>query len=125
MSARYRRFAVSVAFVAAATASTVGCRSETWDAPPAYADLDDTYDPEYFDGYVVYYDAIGRPYHYADGAVVWISTAAPQYDALVDHWKRHHVAYRRWYVSYGYRYRSYHGGPRDAYAETRKHGGFW
>jgi hypothetical protein len=71
--------------------------------PPGYAD----YEPAYYDGYVVYYDDVGRPYYYANGAVLWISPGAPEYVGLVHHWRVYGPAYHRWYVRYGHGYRGY------------------
>jgi hypothetical protein len=66
------------------------------------------YEPAFYDGYVVYYDEAGRPYHYVNGAVVWVSPATPAYPSLVGHWHRYHQVYPGWYTRYGYRYRDYH-----------------
>lgn len=72
--------------------------------PPAYAD---GYQPQYYDGYVVYYDGVGRPYYYANGAVVWVPPTSPFYLGLVNHWRYNRGAYYRWYGNRGYRYRGY------------------
>lgn len=89
------------------------CYVESELPPPAYAD---GYDPQLYDGYVVYYDDVGRPYYYAEGRAVWVPTTAPVYVGLVDHWRGHGPAYHRWYGHYGhryYRYRAYgRGGHR-------------
>jgi hypothetical protein len=71
--------------------------------PPAYG-----YEPVYYDGSVVYYDDVGRPFYYANGAVVWISPAVPEYPHLVAHWRVYGPAYHYWYAHDGYRYRGYH-----------------
>lgn len=67
----------------------------------------DGYEPSYYDGYVVYYDELGRPFYYLNGAVVWIGPEYPGYASLVHHWRIYRPAYRHWYVNYGYRYRTY------------------
>ena len=74
--------------------------------PPVYAY---GYEPAYYDGYVVYYDDVGRPYYYADGAAVWIGPGVPEYPRLVAHWRAYGPAYHHWYVHDGYRYRGYRG----------------
>jgi hypothetical protein len=72
---------------------------------PVYAD---GYEPAFYDGYVVYYDRVGRPYHYVNGSVVWVAPSAPAYPALVGHYHTYRQAYPGWYSHYGYRYRDYH-----------------
>jgi hypothetical protein len=81
-----------------------GCYAEV-DTPPVYAE--GGIEPEYYDGYVVYYDDIGRPYYYANGAVVWIPATSPYYGRYVAHWRAYGPRYRTWYANYGYRYRAY------------------
>jgi hypothetical protein len=99
-------FFTTVALVIA-VALGAGCRSEPYARPLTYADAYDTYEPQYVNGYVIYYDGAGRPYHYADGVVVWLPMQSPHYNRLTQYWVKHQAAYRRWYVSYGYRYRDY------------------
>lgn len=72
--------------------------------PPAYAD---GYQPQYYDGYVVYYDGLGRPYYHVNGAVYWVLPASPFYLGLTTHWRYHRAEYGRWYGHYGYRYHGY------------------
>ncbi len=81
-----------------------GCYVEEQVGPPVVVG---GYAPQYYDGYVVYYDDFGRPYYHANGAVVWISPTVPAYGGLVAHWRAYAPAYRSWYVNYGYRYRAY------------------
>jgi hypothetical protein len=66
------------------------------------------YEPQYYDGYVVYYDDVGRPYYYEDGAVVVVPAASSYYVGLVQYGRLHRPEYRRWYADYGWRYRGYH-----------------
>jgi hypothetical protein len=72
--------------------------------PPVYVE---GYEPGFYDGYVVYYDDVGRPFYYVNGVVVWISPGSPHYWPLVHHWRVYGPAYHHWYVHYGYRYRRY------------------
>jgi hypothetical protein len=74
--------------------------------------VEDGYEPQYYDGAVVYYDEGGRPYYYNEGAVVWISPGYVGYGALVGHWRANRVAYARWYGHRGYTYRTYRRGRR-------------
>ena len=79
------------------------------EGPPVYAY---GYEPAYYDGYVVYYDDVGRPFYYRGGAVIWISPGAPAYPGLVARWRAYGPAYHHWYIHHGYRYRGYHRGHR-------------
>ncbi len=81
-----------------------GCYAEEV-PPPEYADSG--YQPQYYDGYVVYYDEVGHPYYYQNGAVYWVPVTSPFYVGFVNHWHRYGPAYRHWYGHYGYRYHAY------------------
>ena len=100
----------SFAFVLAAVCSGAlasGCYVED-DEPPAAPPAVEGYEPMYYDGAVVYYDDVGRPYYYGEGgAVVWIPPSVAIYPALVGHWRSYGPGYRRWYAVHGYRYRRY------------------
>jgi hypothetical protein len=100
------------ALVATSSVLSSGCYAEEEVEPPAYAY---GYEPMYYDGYVVYYDDVGRPYYYAGGAVVWIPPTAPIYVSLVNHWHAYGPAYRAWYAHHGYRYRTYYHGGYHGY----------
>jgi hypothetical protein len=105
-----RRLTVAAVLLGAA-GFLPGCYAE---AEPAYvtsADVDYGYVPAYYDGYVVYYDTIGRPYYYNGGSVVWIPPSSPYYVGLRNHWHAYGHAYPRWYSSYGYRYHGYRSAP--------------
>jgi hypothetical protein len=90
---------------ACATLGT-GCYVDAQTEPVAV----EGYQPQYYDGYVVYYDGGGRPYYYNNGAVYWVPATSPYYGGYVNHWRAYGPAYGRWYGSYGYRYRGYRGG---------------
>jgi hypothetical protein len=127
MNARRIRSAVALALVAGAALLHVGCAPGLQHAPPAWSGPAGTYEPVYYDGYVVYFDREGRPYHYDENdAPAWISTASPFYTPLIDHWARHREAYERWYAAYGARYRDYRNAQGDGVYKTRGgSGGFW
>jgi hypothetical protein len=74
---------------------------------PSTEYVDEGYAPMYYDGYVVYYDNVGRPYYYSGGAVYWVPPESPLYVPLVNHWRTYGPEYRHWYAYYGYRYRVY------------------
>ncbi|HZU83546.1 MAG TPA: hypothetical protein VE987_11540 [Polyangiaceae bacterium] len=97
-----RRLALAALLVVAPALS--GCYVEDGPPPPEYAE---GYQPQYYDGYVVYYDAVGRPYYYVNGGVYWVPPASPLYIGLVNHWRYYRPAYHRWYAHYGARYRGY------------------
>ncbi len=89
------------ALVAGLTCSGLACVAEAG-PPAAYG-----YEPQYYDGYVVYYDDGGRPFYYVNGTVVWVPTGSAYYGGLVAHWHAHGPAYGRWNAHHGYRYRGY------------------
>ena len=93
---------ILVALVAGAAPLASACYVEA-DEPGVYAG----YEPVYYDGALVYYDDVGRPYYYANGATVYITPGMPRYDFYVDHYRRYGTGYRRWYTNRGYRYRTY------------------
>lgn len=64
--------------------------------------------PQYYDGYVVYYDDVGRPFYYVNGAAVWIPAASPLYARYYGYWRAHPHAYSHWSAHYGARYHGYH-----------------
>ena len=77
------------ALVVLAASALGGCTVETRPVAVTSAEVvttDDDYEPAYYDGYVVYYDA-GRPYYYDRGAVVWVSPGSPYYGGLVEHYR--------------------------------------
>ncbi len=83
------------------------------------------YEPQYYDGYVVYYDAYGHPYYYAEGVPVWVPVESPYYGVYVNHWRLYAPQYRVWYGHYGYRYRgvrpyTHYYGPHRGYHHHRR-----
>ena len=99
----------AVATLLAACATISACYVEGEGPPPSYSD---GYEPVYYDGNLVYYDDIGRPFYYGGGGVVWIGPAAPVYPRLTAHWRTRPSAYRDWYAHQGYRYRGYRSPHR-------------
>ena len=112
-----------VVAVLAGSMSIAGCYVETV-GPEGVAVGNYGYDPIYYNGYMVYYDA-GRPFYYLNGAVVWISPADPYYNTYITHWRTYGAYYGRWYGAYGARYRGYrtatpyYGGHRAYRAPAR------
>jgi hypothetical protein len=100
---------IALALLTAASGSLAsGCVAEDEAPPPAYVT---GYEPMYYDGSVVYYDDVGRPYYYLNGAVVWVPPTSPLYIGFVNHWRVYGPAYRHWYYGHnGYRYRGYYRG---------------
>jgi hypothetical protein len=90
-------------------ASASACYVEEDMPPPAYVE---GYAPQLYDGYVVYFDGVGRPFYYVGGAPVWVPVTSPFYAGLVGHWHTYGFAYNRWYGRYGQRYRGYRAGGR-------------
>jgi hypothetical protein len=80
------------------------------------------YEPVYYDGALVYYDDVGRPFYYVGGAVVYVPATSPRYAFYVDHWRRYGTQYRRWYVNRGARYRTYRAPAARGRVEVRSGG---
>jgi hypothetical protein len=88
----------------------VGCYADA--EPPVYASGGVQYQPQYYDGYVVYYNEGGQPYYYNGGSVYWVPSSSPYYNVYVNHWRTYGVGYRGWYGRYGARYRGWRAPAR-------------
>ncbi len=107
---------MTVGLAAASSACTVYARPAP-PPPPAVAyeeppPVEDGYEPQYYDGYVVYYDDVGRPYYYNGDRTVFVSPNVAIYGSLVGHWRVNRAAYGRWYAHRGPAYRGYRRGYR-------------
>ncbi|NUP07881.1 MAG: hypothetical protein HOW73_17685 [Polyangiaceae bacterium] len=71
---------------------------------PAAATVSVDYDPLYYDGYVVYYDTIGRPYYYIDGRTHYVPRTYVGFNAYVNYYHAHRPAYNSWYAREGRRH---------------------
>jgi hypothetical protein len=91
-------FSLALAAAALAPACTVD------DPGPKYAE---GYQPQLYEGYVVYYDDGGRPFYYVNGVITSVPNGSPHYAELAAHWHSNGAAYRGWDARYGARYRSY------------------
>lgn len=68
------------------------------------------YEPDYYDGRVVYFNDAGQPYYYDDvGVAAFVPVTSPYYVQYVSHWRLAGASYRRWYAYHGYRYRTWRG----------------
>ena len=105
---------VFAALVAVAAPLCAGCYVEPAGGVVAYGG----YEPQYYDGYVVYYDGVGRPYYYYGNSAVYIDAGHPMYGRYVDHYRAYGPQYNRWYGSHGYRYRTYRASPSYRAAPT-------
>lgn len=65
------------------------------------------YTPQYYEGYVVYYDNYGQPFYYMNGAPAYIPSTHPQYGVYVSHYNTYRPHYHQWYASHGARYHTY------------------
>ena len=61
----------------------------------------DSYEPEYIDDNIVYYDDSGMPYYYVDNRVVYIAPTHPRYALYLNHYRTHRDVYLRWRGRYG------------------------
>jgi hypothetical protein len=98
---------VLAALAAGLIPTTSACYVEGEVPPPEYSY---GYEPQYYGGYLVYYDDVGRPFYYVDGALVWVPVTAAAYVGLVNHWRLHVAAYRHWYGGHPYSHHAFHGG---------------
>lgn len=103
LSIRHLPRSVLVMIALAFAVPLAGCEMEEAEAPV----VEGAYQPTYYDGYVVYYDAGGLPYYYVDDSMYYVPRSYVYYDALVDHYHVYRPYYHRWYISSGYRYRGY------------------
>jgi len=97
---------VMVAIALASTPLLAGCYADA-----AYPVEAEGWTPQYYDGYMVYYDGGGRPFYYLNGAAVWIPESSPYYARYYSYWRANPYAYSRWYGHYGYGYRTYRVAP--------------
>jgi hypothetical protein len=67
----------------------------------------DYYAPQYYEGYLVFYDASGIPYYYRNGRVVHIPRTYRRYNAYISHYRNHRNDYDRWYKKKGHRRHGY------------------
>lgn len=70
--------------------------------------------PEYYDGYLVYFDENGTPYYYMNGQLVYVPRAWDGYTRVVTRYKSHGTHYRNWHKRYHeprYRTRVRHQRP--------------
>lgn len=102
-----------MALVGATSMLGTGCYVSAAPAEPVVATS--YYTPLYYNGYVVYYDDVGRPVYYVGGARYYIPATYVGYHRYTDHYRVHRVHYARWYGARGHRYRTYrraHGAHR-------------
>lgn len=64
------------------------------------------YTPQYYNGYVVYFDRSGHPFYYLRGAVTYVPRTYSNYTYLVNHYRTYGVSYQRWYSAEGFRLHS-------------------
>lgn len=66
------------------------------------------FEPLFYDGYVVFYDELGRPFIYlADGSVFFIPATCTFYNAYTSHFRTHRAHYLRWVRSHGRKMRTF------------------
>jgi hypothetical protein len=97
-----------IALVTASASLGTGCYADAQLEPTsAYG-----YEPQYYDGYVVYYDGGGRPYYHNGGAISWVPADSPAYGGYVAHYRTNGAAYGRWNAGTGARFHGYRAGAR-------------
>ncbi|MBN2723604.1 MAG: hypothetical protein JXR95_05970 [Deltaproteobacteria bacterium] len=55
---------------------------------------------QYYNGALVYYDTMGRPYYYTSGVRYYVPATWYGYSRLVNHYRVHRSAYLRWHTRY-------------------------
>jgi len=110
MSTLTFRSVILAAAVAGLAPLAAGCYVDV--EPEAVYAEGEGYRPMYYDGYVVYFDDVGRPYYYVNGSVYWVPRYSPYYGAYVAHYNTYWRTYRTWYSRGGYRYHYYRAPSR-------------
>ena len=108
-----KKYGLIPALVGAMSLTAVSCVFSVDPAPVSVGTS--YYNPMYYNGYVVYYDTLGRPMYYVNGATYYVPSTYGSYHLLTGHYATHRHPYNRWYGSHGHRYRSYnrtHRTPR-------------
>ena len=76
----------------------------------------------YYDGYLVYFDTIGRPYYYMNGRMMYVPNSWDRYNVALASWRNNRAAYNRWHTRYhapSYRVRVVRPAPRARRAAPR------
>lgn len=93
--------------IVALSAGVAACRVTVDPQPSRVVVGTSYYAPLFHNGYVVYYDSVGRPIYYVNGVRYFVPRTHARYDLYLRHYRRHRRAYRRWYRARGHRYRRY------------------
>ncbi len=54
----------------------------------------------YYNGSLVYFDSIGRPYYYYSGRMMYVPNTWVHYHVALSSWRTNRVAYNRWHARY-------------------------
>ena len=100
-----KKFGLIPALIGAMSLTAVSCVFSVDPAPVSVGTS--YYNPMYYNGYVVYYDSLGRPMYYVNGATYYVPSTYVHYHALTSHYVTYRSHYHRWYGAQGHRYRSY------------------
>lgn len=84
-------------FVILGSSALAGCRAYVQPdvPPPPSVTVSTGWEPLYYRGHIVYYDA-GRPIYYAEGRRHYVPRSHRHYDRFVRHHSRRPDAYRAW-----------------------------
>jgi hypothetical protein len=61
------------------------------------------YTPQYYNGYVVYFDTSGFPFYYLNGAPTYVPDSCTCYEGLVSYYRTYSTGYAQWYAAEGTR----------------------
>ncbi len=91
---------IGLIIVASTTMFLAGC---VVTARPATVSVSASYGgwtPYYYNGYLVYFDNIGRPYYYYGGRITYVPNSWVHYNVALAGWRSNRVAYNRWHTRY-------------------------
>ena len=114
---KVKNLALTLALVAAVGMVSSSCFVSTSGEPVVSTGY---YTPQYYNGYVVYYDTLGRPMYYTGGVRYYVPATYMHYNSYVSHYRTHRVHYNRWNRSRGHRYRTYRRNVRRNRRTTRR-----
>ncbi len=90
-----------VAFLSLGLAAVMGlsgCYVETRPATVTYSY--GGWNPYYYNGYLVYFDSLGRPYYYSGGTIVYVPSTWYYYNRAVNDYRVYGYRYRAWHARY-------------------------
>lgn len=91
---------------AAAIAGALAIAAPSYAAASPFVPATSDYTPQYYMGYLVFFEADGTPFYFANGVRYYVPGCLADHALLVRHYRLHARGYRRW-LGIGWRYRLY------------------